>query len=69
MGSYVGDAEGAGFVPQLAVPEDRRDIRSASWGGGMGMVIGGGGLGGGGDVTNEGVHLEAYIENFPMYKL
>ena len=35
----------------------------------MGMVIGGGGLGGGGDVTNEGVHLEAYIENFPMYKL
>ena len=67
MGSYVGDAEGAGFVPQLAVPEDRRDIRSSIWGEGMRMVIGGGGLGGGGAVTNEGVHLEAIGYHYGIY--
>ena len=32
---------------------------SSSWGGGMGVVIGGGDFGGGGYVANVGVHLKA----------
>ena len=41
----------------------------------MGVFIGGGGLGGGRSVANEGVNSEAagcivdYIDNFPIYEL
>ena len=59
MGSDVCDAEGAGGVPPLSGSEDCRDVRSASWGRGVGVVIGGTGLGGGRAVANEGVDLKA----------
>ena len=59
--------EGAGGVPPLGGPEDIRDVRSASQRGVTGVVIGGGGLGGGGDVANEGVHLEETGYRFGVY--
>ena len=59
MGSDGGNAKGAGEVLPLRGTEDIRDVRLASWGGGVVMVIDGRGLGGGGDVANEGVFLEA----------
>ena len=51
------NAECAGGVPPSSGLADCKDFRLASWGGGMGVVIGGGGLGGGRDVSNEGFQL------------
>ena len=59
LGSDRCDAEGDGGVPPLDGSEDIRNSILASWGGRMGVVIGGGGLGGGVDVASEGVNLEA----------
>ena len=53
------NAEGAEGVPPLGGSADFRDFSSDIRGGGMGVFIGGGSLGGGGDVANEGVNLEA----------
>ena len=61
MGSDGGDVGSAGGVPPSGFLEDSREVRSASWGGGMGVVIGGGGIGGGRDVVYEGTHLEAAV--------
>ena len=60
--------EGAGGVPPLGGPEDIRDVRSASQRGVTGVVIGGGGLGGGGDVANEGVHSHATGYHCGIYR-
>ena len=43
----------------MGVLEDRRDVISASWGRGMGVVIGDKFLGGGRAVANEELHLES----------
>ena len=58
MGSAGRNAESAGGVPPLGDSEDIRDVSLASWVGGMGVVIGGGCLGGGEAVENDGIHLE-----------
>ena len=52
------NAEVAGGVPPLGSSEDIRDESSMSQGEGMGAVIGDAGLGGVGDVSNEGLHLQ-----------
>ena len=52
MGSDGCDAEGDGGVPPSSGLSDRRDVISASWVGGVGLVVGDRGLGGGGDVAN-----------------
>ena len=62
-----GNVEGDGGVPPLGVPEDSRNFRSASQVGGMGVVICGWCLGGGGAVSNEGVHSEAAGYHFRVY--
>ena len=56
LGSDVGDAEGAVGVPTSCRLEDISYVSSVSLGGIMGVVIGGGGIGDGGDVANKGVH-------------
>ena len=58
MGSDRGNAEDTGGVPPSGGPEDSKDVRSESWGGGMGVVIGSGGLGDGRVVDKEGLNLE-----------
>ena len=59
LGSYGGDAEGAGRVPPSGGSTDSKYFRLESWGGEMGVVIGVGGLEYDGAVAIEGVHLKA----------
>ena len=59
MGGYGGNDEGSGGVTLSGGPEDIRDDSLASWGGAMGVAIGGGGLGGGRYVAYEGMYSEA----------
>ena len=68
MGSDGGNAEGAGGVTPLGDSADRRNFRLESQGGGTGVVIGVGGPGGGGDVSNEGVHLDAEGYHHEIYR-
>ena len=58
MGSDGYDADGSGWFPTWGGLEDSRNVVLESWGGGMGVIIGGGGLVRGRDVENEGVHSE-----------
>ena len=58
LGSDGDDADSSVWVPTLGGSEDSRNVVLESWGGGMGVIIGGGGLVRGRDVENEGVHSE-----------
>ena len=59
LGSDGGDDElDEGDTPWNG-PEDSSDVILESWGGGMIVAIGGGGLVGNRTVANEGVHSEA----------
>ena len=59
FGNDGGDVEGAGSVPPLCGSEDRRYVIWESWGGWMGVIIGGRGIRSGRDVDFEGIYLEA----------
>ena len=50
MGHDGDNAEGGEIVSPSSGPENSRYVSLASPGGGMGVVIGGGGLGGDGDI-------------------
>ena len=68
LGSDGGDAEDAGGVPPWSGLEDSGDVSLDIQGWGMGVVICGGGLGGDGDVANEGVHSEAAGYHCGIYR-
>ena len=59
MGSDGGNIEFDVGIPPSDGPEDGRDVRSASQGGGMGVVIGVGGIGRGEAMAYKGRHLLA----------
>ena len=57
MGSDGSDVEGDVEVPPSVGPEDIRDAILVIWGGGIGMVIGGIGIGDNRDVAYEEIYL------------
>ena len=68
MGSDGCDSKGCGWIPPSSGLAYHRDVSLASQRGGMGVIIGGRGLGGREDVSNEGVNLEVAGYHYEIYR-